>query len=477
MTLYSVPYAGRTGSCTSQERTMFSLKDILDATGGTLCSGTHKMRFSGVSIDSRTVRPKEIFLAIRGQNFDGHDYISQAVGQGAAGVVFSDPAKAPSFRKDVAGVQVPNTVMALGALARYHRERFDIPVIAITGSSGKTTTKEMVAWVLGAKYEVHKNHGTQNNLIGVPLTLLSIHSKHDLCVIEMGTNRKGEIHRLTQIAQPNVGLITNIGPAHLEFLENLKGVYKEKIELVRNLAAPGIALLNKSDIALAKLSRVRTRPIFFYGINRDCEFNATEINYKPDGITFLLNNAHVMEIKHAALHNVSNAMAAIGCGLLFGLDIGTIRERIRTFDSPEMRLKEIRLKDCVVIDDSYNSNPQSLKQAIDVLCRHAPAGRRILVMGDMMELGDKSQEFHVYFGNYISKKPIDLLITMGSCSRWTSESARKCGMRSEAVFHADDCPQVLEFLGAQVRAGDILLVKGSRCMKMERIVGYFKERG
>jgi UDP-N-acetylmuramoyl-tripeptide--D-alanyl-D-alanine ligase len=436
------------------------------------------MRFPGVSIDSRTIRPKEIFLAIRGQNFDGHDFIPQALDRGAAGVIFSDPGKASFLKKDVGGIQVPNTVMALGALARYHRKRFDIPVIAITGSSGKTTTKEMMAWVLGAKYQVHKNHGTQNNLVGVPLTLLSIHSKHDICVVEMGTNRKGEIHRLTQIAQPNVGVITNIGPAHLEFLENLKGVYKEKTELIRNLVTPGIALLNKSDIALARLSRIKTQPVFFYGINRDCEFNATEINFKVDGITFMLNNAHVMEIKHTALHNVSNAMAAIGCGLLFGLDIGTIRERIRTFDSPDMRLKEIRLKEYILIDDSYNSNPQSLKQAIDMLCRYSQAGgRRILVMGDMMELGDKSQEFHAYFGNYISKKPIDLLITMGSFSKWTSESARKNGMRPEAIYHGEDCPQVLEFLCAQVKAGDILLIKGSRSMKMERIVAHFKELG
>ena len=441
-----------------------------------MCEGTFKGRYAGVSIDSRTIKPKEIFLAIRGENFDGHDYIAQALAKGAGCVIFSDPKKAPVKSRVAASVLVPNTVFALGSLARYHRERFDIPVIAITGSSGKTTTKEMVAWVLSGKYEVHKNKGTQNNLIGVPLTLLSIHSRHDICVIELGTNHKGEIRHLAQIAKPNVGIITNIGPAHLEFLENLKGVYKEKIELVRQLSPPAIALLNKSDIALSSLSRIKTRPLFFYGINRDCEFNATEINYSPEGISFLVNNAHVLQLRHYALHNVSNAMAAIGCGLLFGVDIGVIREKIRTFDSPEMRLKEIKLKNCVVIDDSYNSNPQSLKQAIDVLCRQPSSGRRILVMGDMMELGAKSQEFHSYFGNYISKKPIDVLVTMGTFSKWTSESARKNGMRTEAVVHCDDCPRAVEFLSAQVRPGDVLLIKGSRSMKMERIVAFLKER-
>lgn len=441
-----------------------------------MCAGVLKSRYAGVSIDSRTIKPKEIFLAIRGANFDGHDYIAQALDKGASAVIFSDPRKAPPKTKGLASVLVANTVVALGALARYHRERFDIPVIAITGSSGKTTTKEMVSWVLSGKYEVHKNKGTQNNLIGVPLTLLAIHSRHDVCVVEFGTNHKGEIHHLAQIARPNVGIITNIGPAHLEFLENIKGVYKEKIELVRQLVSPAIALLNKSDISLSALSRIKTRPMFFYGINRDCEFNATEINYTPEGISFLVNNAHTMQIKHTALHNVSNAMAAIGCGLLFGVDIGTIRDKIRTFDSPEMRLKEIRLKNCVVIDDSYNSNPQSLKQAIDVLCRQPSTGRRILIMGDMMELGNKSEEFHAYFGHYVSKKPVDLLVTMGSFSKWTSESARKGGMRSETVVHCEECPQVIEFLSGQIKDGDVLLIKGSRSMKMERIVAYLKER-
>lgn len=455
---------------------MFSLKEILEATGGTHHSGALKDRFSGVSIDSRTVKPKDIFLAVRGQNFDGHDFIPEAVKKGAACVVFSDPKKAPAKNLAAASVEVSNTVFALGALARYHRERFDIPVIAITGSSGKTTTKEMVAWILSAKYEVHKNKGTQNNLIGVPLTLLDIRSKHDICVIELGTNHKGEIRHLAEIARPNMGIITNIGPAHLEFLESIKGVYKEKIELIRHLKEPAIALLNKSDISLAALSRIKTRPMFFYGINRDCEFNATEINYSAEGISFLVNNAHAMLIRHYALHNVSNAMAAIGCGLFFGIDISAIREKVRSFDSPEMRLKEIKLKNWIVIDDSYNSNPQSLKQAIDVLCRKQTTGRRILIMGDMMELGTKSQDFHSYFGTYISKKPVDMLVTVGTFAKWTSESARKSGMRAEVIVHCDECAQAIEFISGQVKPGDVFLIKGSRAMKMERIVAFLKER-
>jgi UDP-N-acetylmuramoyl-tripeptide--D-alanyl-D-alanine ligase len=455
---------------------MFNIKDLVLATSGVLHSGVTPKRFPGVSIDSRSVKEGEVFIALVGKNFDGHDFVEEAINKGARAVVYAEPRKIHAFHKSVAYIKVEDSTVALGAIARFHRQRFDIPVIAITGSSGKTTTKEMVSWVLSAKYNVLKNKGTQNNLIGVPLTLLQIHSKHDICVVEMGTNRVGEILALSQIARPTVGIITNIGPSHLEHLGDLKGVYKEKVALLRNLTGARIALLNKTDIILSKLSRLRTQPVFFFGINRDCEFAATEITYKPQSISFIVNGMHYMEIKHCALHNVLNAMAAAGCGLLFGMDIGTVKERIGSFDAPDMRLKEIRLKEVIVFDDSYNSNPQSLKQAIDVLCRQVAAGRRILVMGDMLELGEKSDEFHAYFGRYVSKKPVDVLLTFGAYSRQTADHARRCGMNADCVVHFDDCAELLKHLGSLIKQGDILLVKGSRSMQMERVVKFLKER-
>jgi UDP-N-acetylmuramoyl-tripeptide--D-alanyl-D-alanine ligase len=455
---------------------MFDIKDLLKATQGELAAQGSLRRFSSVSIDTRTMMPGAVYIAIVGKKFDGHDFVGEAIVKGAKAVLYADPGKVTTFARGVAYIKVGDTTQALGAVARFHRRRFDIPIIAVTGSSGKTTTKEMIAWVLCAKYNVHKNKGTFNNLIGVPLTLLEIHSQHDVCVIEMGTNRVGEIRQLAQIAEPNIGVITNIGPAHLEFLGSLKGVYKEKIELIKQLVAPGIAILNKGDIYLGKLSRIRSRPLFFFGLNQECDFKATEITYKRQSITFLFNGVHEVEVRHCALHNVSNALSAIGCALLFGLDINTIREKMQTFDSPDMRLKEIQLKKCVVFDDSYNSNPQSLKQAIDVLCRQAAGGRRILVMGDMLELGKKSEDFHAYFGSYVSKKSVDLLITMGTFSKAAAESAKKSGMSAACVFHFEDIPSVLEFLHANIKEGDIFLIKGSRSMQMEKIVAVLKEK-
>jgi UDP-N-acetylmuramoyl-tripeptide--D-alanyl-D-alanine ligase len=454
---------------------MFNIEDIVKATGGQLSAGATPKRFSSLSIDSRTLASGAIFIAIVGKNFDGHDFIPDAIAKGAKAIVYDNPSKISIFEKDIAYIKVPDTTKGLGAIARFHRRRFDIPVIAVTGSSGKTTTKEMIAWLLSAKYSVHKNKGTQNNLIGVPLALLEIHSKHDICVIEMGTNRVGEIKQLAQIAEPNIGVITNIGPAHLEYLGDLKGVYKEKIDLVKHLLHPGIAILNKGDIYLGKLCRIRSKPFFFYGINNDCDFRATEITYKHNSVAFLFNGVHQIEIKHCALHNVANALSAIACGFLFGMDINAIRERVETFDSPDMRLKEIKLNKCIVFDDSYNSNPQSLKHAIDCLCRQTAGIRRILVMGDMLELGKKSEEFHAYFGHYVSKKPVDILITMGQFSKAASDSAKKGGMSATCIFHFENCASVLDFLHKTIKEGDVLLIKGSRSMQMEKIVAALKE--
>jgi UDP-N-acetylmuramoyl-tripeptide--D-alanyl-D-alanine ligase len=457
---------------------MFNVKDLRTATGGVLSSsGVVPKRFKGISTDTRTLEPGAVFVALEGKNFDAHNFIPEALKRGARAVVYSNETKVASFEKGIAYLKVKDTLVALGDIARFHRERFDIPVIAITGSSGKTTTKEMVAWVLSGKYRVLKNTGTQNNLIGVPLTLLKIHDKHDVCVVEMGTNRMGEISRLARIARPNVGVITNIGPAHLEFLENLKGVYREKIALIKHLVPPGIAIVNRSDMILGKLARIKTQPVFCCGINRDAEFMATEITYQPYGISFTYNKTHFFEIKHGALHNVSNALVAIGCGLLFGMEPAVIRERLGIFEALDMRLKEVRCARCVVFDDSYNSNPQSLKHAIDLLCRQTQASRRVLVMGDMMELGAKSEEFHAYFGHYVSKKSVDVLITLGNFSRATAKAACSSGMAETAVHHFDACDTMLEFLGGHLKEGDVLLVKGSRSMRMERVVAYLKERG
>lgn len=454
---------------------MFSLKELIMATQARTKTRVLSKRFAGISIDTRRIREREVFIAIAGKKFDGHDFVEEALKKGAAAVIYSDPSKIKIFHKGIAYLRVCDTVKALGDIACFHRRKFNIPVIAVTGSSGKTTTKEMVSWVLGAEYNVLKNEGTKNNLIGVPLTLLEVHSKHDLCVIEMGTNRFGEIKRLAEIAEPTCGIITNIGPAHLEFLKDLKGVYKEKIELLRQLKPPGILLLNKTDLILSKLSRIKSAPIFFYGINRESDFKASEISYDGhNSISFLFNN-HPFKINHCALHNVSNALAAIACGLIFGLDIDVIRHRIETFDHPEMRLKEVVLKDYVLYDDSYNSNPQSLKQAIDVLCRRNASGRRILVMGDMLELGKQSEDFHVYFGRYVAKKPIDIFVTLGPFSRLAMEQACKNGMSGDSVYHFDDCSAVAAFLRENVKEGDLVLIKGSRSLQMEKIVSSLRE--
>lgn len=456
---------------------MFDVEDLIKATGGVLRPGEVPVRFGGVSIDSRTLRRGEIFVAVKGKMLDGHDFISGAVRRGAAAVVYADAGRVKAFKKGVAYLCVSETTRALGDLARYHRLRGGIPVIAVVGSSGKTTTKEMVAFVLSARYRVLKNVGTQNNLFGVPLTLLRIRRRHEICVVELGTNRFGEIGRLAEIASPNIGVLTNIGPSHLEFLKDLKGVYKEKRELLRHLEPPGIALLNRDDVFLGRHRRTAQRPYFFFGLNSQCDFRATEITHRNSSTEFLFNGRHRMTVKQLALHGVANALAAAACGLIFGLDMRVIRERIRDFEPLAMRLKAHYLKRCVVIDDTYNSNPLSLREAIDTLCRMPAAGRRILVMGDMLELGKKSEEFHACFGRTIAKKPVDLLVTLGRLTRETAACAARAGMGPGRVYHFEERAGVLKFLDDHIRCGDVVLIKGSRSMKMDTIASALRKDG
>lgn len=455
---------------------MFKVSELIKATSGRESQRGKRLRLGGVCIDSRTIGKNEIFIAIVGKKFDGHDFIDEAVAKGAGCILYCDASKVKSFKKGIYYIKVKDTTRALGDLASFHRLKFDIPVIAVTGSNGKTTTKEMLACVLSAKYNVLKNEGTKNNLIGLPLTLLKLCGKHTVCVVELGTNRKGEISRLADIAKPNIGVITNIGPSHLEFLGDLRGVYKEKTDLIKKLSSPAIAVLNKSDIALKPLSKITSKPLFFYGINCDCDFKASEITIDPQNISFLLNNSSELKLKHCGTGNISNALAAVGCALILGLDIEDIKGKMCEFDSPAMRLKEIVLSNKIVLDDSYNSNPQSLKQAIDVLSSRKASARRILVMADMLELGKKSEEFHAYFGRYVTKKSIDLLVTFGDFSKIAAQTAKEHGMGEDKVFHFSTYEEMESFLAKHVKDGDILLVKGSRSFRMERIVNFLKTR-
>ncbi|MFH1853827.1 MAG: UDP-N-acetylmuramoyl-tripeptide--D-alanyl-D-alanine ligase [Candidatus Omnitrophota bacterium] len=450
---------------------MFTVKDILVSTGGSILSGEENDMLVGVCTDTRRLKPGELFVAIKGDRFDGHNFILDAVSRGAGGVLVQDGCITNSNfdMQKVSFISARDTIKALGDIARFHRARFTIPLLGITGSNGKTTTKEMLAAILAKKFNVLKNFGTENNRIGVPLTLMRLNAEHKIAVLEMGTNHLGEIKRLSEIAMPTIAVITNIGPSHLEHLKDIETVLKAKCEILEFLSGgEGRVIINGDD---ESLSTIKTAlKVVRFGLNKDFDFYADKINLEPDGISFRLNGEWDIEIGLVGRHNVYNALAAIASSWDFGISIDDIRDALREFRVPNMRMEVKRLGDIKIINDTYNSNPLSMRQAIESLKDMTTKGRKILVAGDMLELGNLSGRFHHLVGRQAAESGIDLIVAVGKLAEHISNGAQEAGMSGKKIkmcnITKEACATVLQL----IKKGDTVLVKGSRAMKMEQIV-------
>lgn len=452
---------------------MFTITELLKATEARLIQVGRQEQIRGISINSRTIPSGFAFVAIKGSNFDGHNFISQAIEKGASCIIIGKGkgrGRGRFFDK-VTIIEVKNTIKALGDIAAFHRRRFAIPVIAVTGSNGKTTTKEMLCWLLSTRFKVLKNEGTKNNHIGVPLTLLKLNKSCDMAVVELGTNHCGEIGYLARIAQPNIGVITHIGPAHLEYFKNLEGVFKEKYSLLEHLIAPAISILNSDDKFLHKKIYTGTkRPIFSFGIRHPADFFATDI-HRDKKLEFRIKDSrYKIRLNTLGLGNISNALAAIATARIFGLDYKTIALRLSIFEFPQGRLKMRELKRIRFIDDTYNSNPLSLREALNTLAHLKTKGRKIFVMGDMLELGKGAEAFHYQAGR-LAAGVCDVLISVGNLSQEAAGVARKIGSARLNVFHCQTTRQAADILWKKIlpEPEDIVLVKGSRAMQMERV--------
>ncbi|MFA4983857.1 MAG: UDP-N-acetylmuramoyl-tripeptide--D-alanyl-D-alanine ligase [Candidatus Omnitrophota bacterium] len=450
---------------------MFKTSEILKATGGKLLAGSPDGVLAGVSLDSRTINKGEIFIAIRGENFDGHDFISKAIRKGAACIVSERAVQLPKTRPPVF-VKVDNSQRALGDIASYHRRRFDLPFIAVTGSNGKTTAKDMIAWVLSARYRVLKNEGTKNNQIGLPLALLNLNRKHQAAVLEIGTNHPGEVGYLCGIYRPNIGIITNIGPSHLEHFGGLKSVFNEKISLVRNLAPPYLSILNRDDKFLSPLLDKNARVPFRlgFGFSGRSDFLASDVKEFSRGFEFAINGHKGMVLNTLARHNIYNALCAAAVARIMGMEYGEIALRLRGFDFPQGRFKPFRRNNVNFIDDTYNSNPLSLKAALEAFGGLACRGRKVFIMGDMLELGRKERDFHRQAGRD-ALRVSDVMIFTGRLSRFAAEAALRKKRRSGDIFVCRNSREARRVLFKKVipDSRDIILVKGSRLMKMEYI--------
>jgi len=450
---------------------VFSVGEIVKATGGILVQGDFKGKICGISTDSRKSKPQEAFLALKGNNFNGHDFIEESLKSGISTLVL-ERLTGRLIPTDVAVIKVKDTTEALGDIARFQRQKFNLPVIAVTGSNGKTTTKDMTAWVLSSGAQVLKNEGTQNNQIGLPQTLIQLTEKDNFAVVEIGTNHFGEVDYLAKIAKPNIGLITNIGLSHLEFLYNLRGVLKEKLSLLDNLAKPAFAILNADDKLLKGIitQSNNRKHVFSYGIDEKSDFCASGIKLKNGKLEFKVGSKFNFALSTLGYYNAYNALGAISVGRIFGLSYPEISSRLATFKFPKGRLNLIEFKGLKFIDDTYNSNPFSLKAALSALNAVKCKGKKILVMGDMLELGKQKELLHRQIARSITNT-CDFLLAVGGLTRLTAQAAEKIGFKSKNIFCCDNALQAKDFLFNKMspKACDLILVKGSRSMKMEEI--------
>jgi UDP-N-acetylmuramoyl-tripeptide--D-alanyl-D-alanine ligase len=374
---------------------------------------------------------------------------------------------------------VKDTTHALGDIAKDYRKRFNIPIIGVTGSNGKTTTKDMIYEVLSSENKVLKSEGNFNNTIGLPLTLFRLSNTHEIAVVEMGINLPGEMARLVEIAEPNVAVITNISPTHLEFLGSVEGVAKEKSILAESASW---VMLNKDDPYVAKMGKRIKGRIFYYGIDKSANISAKDIKLNDEGraeFTLLINKKRFERIKLSILgkHNVYNALRAIAVGILYDVSPDNIKKAVESYQPMSMRMQRMVINDITIINDTYNSNPMSMKAAIDLLASLKCDGKKVLVVGDMLELGEYSDRFHNEIGDYIAKSgSAEILITMGEKAVKIAESAISSGLKKDQVIVCQNNSEVAENLSKILNQGDIALIKGSRGMKMEQIVKVIEER-
>ncbi len=462
----------------------FILEEVLKATGGRLLQGEEKTSFRGISTDSRTVAEGELFIALKGERFDGHHFAIEALKKRAGGVIIEEDKirdiRWNGYRPSVV-IAVKDALHALGDIARERRRKFGTPVVALTGSNGKTTTKDMISACLETTFPVLKTKGNLNNLIGLPLTLLNLTEQERIVVLEMGMNVPGEIRRLTEIAEPDVGLITNIERVHLEGMGSLERVREEKGELFRRMRQDGTILVNQDDPRVIDLaSEFRGQKITF-GIDHPAEVMAKEIRLKGVGGTSftLMMEGVTMEITLPLLggHFVPNALSAIASASLFGIELEKVKEALENLQPSPMRMEVLRPKEGVtLINDAYNANPRSMELALEILSEMKGKGRAIAVLGDMLELGDFSVEAHQHIGQRVEELSIDFLLALGEEAPVLVESAMRHGLDSEKARIVESHTEAISILKKMVRDGDWILVKGSRRMGMEKIAEGLMER-
>jgi UDP-N-acetylmuramoyl-tripeptide--D-alanyl-D-alanine ligase len=468
---------------------LFTIEELREVISVKVLAGqdtlSGKRRIRQIGTDSRSIRRGDLFVALRGDRFDGHEFVPDVLAKGAAGAIVHDEYRLPSRSAAVRRVEGPSAPFLFGVrdplfayqqLATHYRSRFTIPMVAVTGSNGKTTTKDMVASVLAQRWSVLKTEGNFNNRIGVPSTLFRLTARHQAAVIEMGVDQQGQTTRLCEIVRPTIGLITNIGPDHLEFLGSMEGSAQSKAELLDLLPADGMAILNADDTYFDYLAARAQCRVMSFGLSEMADVRASGIiSDARQGTTFRLHlpgksRPTTVRIKVHGTHNVINALAAAAVGVSLNLSGSMIAQGLGRFRPAAMRSQVVTHHGVHIINDCYNANPASMKAALQLLAQWSPARERIAVLGDMLELGSETVRMHRDVGEFLAAQGLSRLIVCGTLGRELGEGARQGGMAGSQIDEVVDAAAAADRLKRIVRQGDVVLVKASRGMKMEQVV-------
>jgi len=454
-----------------------SIDKVVSAVSGTIIRETDTpIVIHGVSIDSREDQAGKLFVALKGERFDGHGFVQAAFAAGTAAVLVEQDMELDTLSvPHGAVIRVASTHQALKDLAAYYIRTLSVKVVGITGSAGKTTTKDMVFSVLSQKYRTLKTEGNFNNEIGLPLTVFRLEPHHEYAVMEMGMNHAGEIDRLSKIAPPDIAIITNIGLAHIENLGSRDGIFAAKSEILGNLKQNGIAVLNGNDDKLQTLQGKLKQHICYFGTTPECEVRATEI--ASNGLESTESTVKIGETPSFKLkvnlpgkHIAMNALAAVAVGHIAGVSVEDIKRGIESFEPTKMRLDIFRQGDITIINDVYNASPDSMKGALDILAGADAGSRKVCILGDMLELGDFTKQLHEEVAQYACDKGIDLIVLAGERFNYGYNAVKEhCAVR----YYVDQ-QACLKYIDEILKPGDIVLVKAARSMGFEQTVKHLR---
>ncbi len=462
--------------------TQLTAGQVESSTGGILRSGTRADVASGVSIDTRTLHQGDLFFAIRGPNNDGHSYVEAALARGAAGIVvdmqFPIP---PDFPHDRILLQVEDTHQALKYLATDVRRKWRGSLIAVTGSMGKTTAKEFATQVLQTEFSVYRSPGNYNNLFGLPLALFGLNEEDHIGIFELGMSAPGEIAEMCRIAQPDIGVLTNIAPVHLAFFSSIRDIAQAKAELVQSLPPHGLLVYNGDDPLVREVAGGYGGRTVSFGLTREVDVRARDVEITGLNETRFCLTCDGIDRKAmiplAGTHFVQNALPAVALAIHFRLPMDQIIESLRLLHNARMRGQTVHFKEgFTVIDDSYNSNPKALMQMTATLCGIPNYVRRILVAGEMLELGDSSDALHYECGAWAARCGVDMLIGVRGSAREIVRGATETGMREDQVRFFAEIESAIDFVDGKVQVGDLVLVKGSRGVHLEKMVQELRSR-